>query len=92
DAYRERLRVPVVIGVGAAFGFLSGTVTRVPSWLGDAGFEWLWRLAMEPRKVWRRDLIDGPQFLYHGLRESLAYRLRHSGDLEKSGRNDSEFS
>ena len=92
DAYRERLRVPVVIGVGAAFGFLSGTVTRVPSWLGDAGFEWLWRLAMEPRKVWRRDLIDGPQFLYHGLRESLAYRLRRGGDAEKSGRNESEFS
>lgn len=76
DAHLDRLRVPVVIGVGAAFGFLSGRVARVPPWLGDAGFEWLWRLAMEPRKLWRRDFIDGPRFLYHGLRESLAYRLR----------------
>ncbi len=85
DAYRERLRVPVAIGVGAAFGFLSGKVTRVPAWLGDAGFEWLWRLAMEPRKLWQRDLIDGPQFLYHGLRESIAYRLRRGDDTETSG-------
>ncbi|WP_295430219.1 WecB/TagA/CpsF family glycosyltransferase [uncultured Thiodictyon sp.] len=80
DAHRERLRVPVVIGVGAAFGFLSGQVARVPTWLGEAGFEWLWRLIMEPRKLWQRDLIDGPQFLYHGLRESIAYRLRRRDD------------
>lgn len=76
DAHLGRLRVPVVIGVGAAFGFLSGRVARVPPWLGDAGFEWLWRLAVEPRKLWRRDIIDGPRFLYHGLRESLTCRLR----------------
>jgi len=80
DTHRERLRVPVVIGVGAAFGFLSGQVARVPAWLGEAGFEWLWRLAMEPRKLWQRDLIDGPRFLYHGLRESIAYRWRRRDD------------
>ncbi len=71
----DRLDVPVVVGVGAIFGFLSGKVQRVPRWLGEAGFEWLWRLAMEPRKLWRRDLIDGPQFLYHGLRDAFAHRL-----------------
>lgn len=75
-AHRGQLEVPVVIGVGAAFGFLSGQVRRVPRWLGDAGFEWAWRLAMEPRKLWRRDLIDGPRFLYHGVKEALAYRWR----------------
>lgn len=74
-AHRDALRVPVAIGIGAAFGFLSGQVTRVPAVLGDVGLEWLWRLAMEPRKLWRRDLIDGPRFLYHGVRESLAYRF-----------------
>jgi len=80
DAHLEQLRVPVVIGVGAAFGFLSGQVARVPTWLGEAGFEWLWRLFMEPRKLWQRDFIDGPRFLYHGLRESIAYRLRRRED------------
>ena len=77
-AHLDRLQVPVVVGVGAAFGFMSGQVSRVPSWIGDAGFEWVWRFAAEPRKLWRRDLIDGPRFVWHGLRESLVYRLRNS--------------
>jgi N-acetylglucosaminyldiphosphoundecaprenol N-acetyl-beta-D-mannosaminyltransferase len=60
-----RLRVPVAIGVGAAFGFIAGTVHRCPEWLGSMGLEWAYRFAREPRKVWRRDLIDGPRFLFH---------------------------
>lgn len=84
-AHRGQLQVPVVIGVGAAFGFLSGQVSRVPAWLGDAGFEWAWRLAMEPRKLWRRDLIDGPRFLWHGLREALAHRLRRPSARGNAG-------
>ena len=83
EEHRDRLRVPVAIGVGAAFGFLSGNVTRAPKWLGDAGFEWVWRFIAEPQKLWRRDLLDGPRFLYHGVREGLAHRWRReqrSGD------------
>lgn len=59
----DRLNVPVAIGVGAAFAFIAGTVDRCPEWIGSAGLEWMYRLAKEPRKVWRRDLIDGPRFL-----------------------------
>jgi len=62
---RQRLTVPVAIGVGACFGFFSGKVRRAPEWVGEAGFEWLWRLAAEPRKLMRRDFIDGPRFLFH---------------------------
>jgi N-acetylglucosaminyldiphosphoundecaprenol N-acetyl-beta-D-mannosaminyltransferase len=72
----SRLRVPVVIGVGAAFRFVGGRVRRAPRWMGAAGFEWLWRLAMEPSKMWRRDFIDGPSFIYHALAETLALRFR----------------
>jgi N-acetylglucosaminyldiphosphoundecaprenol N-acetyl-beta-D-mannosaminyltransferase len=60
-----RLRVPVAIGVGAAFAFIAGTVQRCPEWLGSMGLEWAYRFAKEPKKVWRRDLIDGPRFLFH---------------------------
>ncbi len=67
--YRERLRVPVAVAVGAAFGFVSGRVSRAPQWLGRLGFEWAWRLVMEPRKLWRRDLIEGPRFIAHALME-----------------------
>lgn len=61
----DRLRVPVAIGVGAAFGFAAGTVDRCPAWIGRLGFEWVYRLLKEPKKMWRRDLIDGPRFLFH---------------------------
>jgi N-acetylglucosaminyldiphosphoundecaprenol N-acetyl-beta-D-mannosaminyltransferase len=61
----HRLHVPVAIGVGAAFQFIAGTVERCPQWVGRMGFEWAYRFGKEPKKLWRRDLIDGPQFLLH---------------------------
>ena len=72
------LQVPVVVGVGAAFRLVSGQVKRAPAWVGDAGFEWLWRLGREPTKLWRRDLVDGPRFLYRGLAETLQIRARQA--------------
>lgn len=60
--HKDRLDVPVAIGVGAYFKFHSGQVKRVPALVGDFGFEWLWRFLHEPRRLWRRVLIDGPRF------------------------------
>jgi N-acetylglucosaminyldiphosphoundecaprenol N-acetyl-beta-D-mannosaminyltransferase len=61
----KSLNVPVAIGVGAAFAFVAGTVPRCPEWMGRAGFEWVYRFLKEPRKLWRRDLFDGPRFLFY---------------------------
>ena len=61
--HRHRLNVPLVLGVGAAFKFLAGSVKRAPDCVGNLGFEWLWRLAHEPRRLWRRIVIEGPQFV-----------------------------
>lgn len=61
----ENLRVPVAIGVGAAFAFVAGTVPRCPEWIGRAGFEWVYRFLKEPSKLWRRDLLDGPRFIFY---------------------------
>jgi N-acetylglucosaminyldiphosphoundecaprenol N-acetyl-beta-D-mannosaminyltransferase len=71
---KDRLKVPIAIGVGAAFSFHAGTVKRVPEWIGNIGLEWLWRLLKEPRKLWRRALIDGPQFVWHVALELLGLR------------------
>jgi len=60
--HREHLNVPVVVGAGASFKFLSGAVRRAPAWLSNAGLEWLWRLSQEPKAVWRRVFVDAPQF------------------------------
>ena len=72
---RQQLNVPVAVGVGAAFKFLSGQVSRAPSWMGDLGFEWLWRFFHEPRRVWRRVFIDMPIFAYHVAMEQIG--LKH---------------
>jgi N-acetylglucosaminyldiphosphoundecaprenol N-acetyl-beta-D-mannosaminyltransferase len=71
------LKVPVAVAVGAAFGFMSGKVKRAPGWMGGAGFEWLWRLAHEPRKLWHRDFVEGPKFLAHAIRACLRSRAEH---------------
>lgn len=53
----------VALGVGAAFDFHSGRVRRGPEWMSSAGLEWMFRLAMEPRRLWRRYFWANPRFL-----------------------------
>ena len=60
--YREQLRPLVVFSVGAAFDYAAGNVARGPRWLTQYGFEWLARLAIEPRRLWRRYLLGLPEF------------------------------
>lgn len=53
----------VFMGVGAAVDFSAGRVSRAPAWIGEAGFEWLYRLAREPRRLAKRYLWDALPFL-----------------------------
>lgn len=62
--YAGRLHVPVLIGVGAAFDFHAGLKRQAPRWMQRSGLEWLFRLATEPRRLWRRYLINNPSFLW----------------------------
>jgi len=62
----------VLLGVGAAFGFLAGTLDRAPSWMRRAGLEWLYRLGREPRRLWRRYLITNSRYLGDLARERLS--------------------
>jgi N-acetylglucosaminyldiphosphoundecaprenol N-acetyl-beta-D-mannosaminyltransferase len=61
--HRDRLNVPVFVSVGAAFDFLSGRRSQAPSWMREYGLEWLFRLVQEPRRLWRRYLVDGLRFV-----------------------------
>jgi N-acetylglucosaminyldiphosphoundecaprenol N-acetyl-beta-D-mannosaminyltransferase len=60
---RPRLDAPLLVGVGAAFDFHAGLKSQAPIWLQEAGLEWAYRLAHEPRRLWRRYLRYNPRFL-----------------------------
>jgi N-acetylglucosaminyldiphosphoundecaprenol N-acetyl-beta-D-mannosaminyltransferase len=72
--HRERLNVPVLVGVGAAFDFHTGRIAQAPEWMRERGFEWLFRLTMEPRRLWRRYLVYGAEFVALVLLELLGLR------------------
>ncbi len=61
--FRERLNMPIV-AVGAAFPYLAGTLRQAPMWMQDRGLEWLFRLCIEPRRLWRRYLLLSPAYLF----------------------------
>lgn len=67
------VRPAVCLGIGAGLDFIAGTARRAPPWMSAAGLEWLHRLATEPRRLYRRYLVDDPRFLlvlWRELRQS----------------------
>jgi N-acetylglucosaminyldiphosphoundecaprenol N-acetyl-beta-D-mannosaminyltransferase len=66
-----KINATVLIGVGAAFDFHSGTKKQAPRWMMRAGLEWLFRLLTEPRRLWKRYLLGNPEFLALLLRQAL---------------------
>jgi N-acetylglucosaminyldiphosphoundecaprenol N-acetyl-beta-D-mannosaminyltransferase len=70
-AMRPLLDAPL-LAVGAAFDYHAGTLRRPPPWMQRYGLEWMWRLALEPRRLWRRYLVLNPVYLTR-----LAVQLTH---------------
>lgn len=64
---RYRLDVPVIGSVGAVFDFFAGTYPRAPAWMCRLGLEWVYRLISEPRRMWRRNFVSTPVFVYRVL-------------------------
>lgn len=74
QAHSPQLNVPVLVGVGAAFDIHSGLKRQAPRWMREHGLEWLFRLAQEPRRLSRRYLIYGSEFLFWVMLELLHLR------------------
>jgi N-acetylglucosaminyldiphosphoundecaprenol N-acetyl-beta-D-mannosaminyltransferase len=74
-AMRGRLDAPVLVGVGAAFDFHAGLVPQAPLWMQSAGLEWTFRLAHEPRRLWRRYARYNPRFVTGFARQYLRHRM-----------------
>ena len=73
--HADALSPALLLGVGAAFDFLAGTKQRAPEWMRRSGFEWLGRLACEPRRLAGRYTLTNPEFLVLAAFE-IAHRRR----------------
>lgn len=64
-AHLGKIETKVMIGVGAAFDFNAGLVKRAPKWMQRISLEWFYRLCMEPRRLWKRYLVNNPLFVWN---------------------------
>lgn len=73
-SYLDRLSVPVMIGVGAAFDIHAGRVGDAPPLIKAVGLQWLHRLVQEPRRLWKRYLYNNPRFIFRVTGQALGFR------------------
>ena len=70
EKYKDVLDVKLFYPIGASMDYITGKLPRCPVWLGDFGFEWLFRLAVEPRRLFRRYIVGNPTFLFRVLKRN----------------------
>lgn len=71
-AHWNELNIHCHVGtIGAVFDFYAGTAKRAPQWWQEHSLEWLYRLCIEPKRMWRRYLLGNPLFLYNVLKEKI---------------------
>jgi N-acetylglucosaminyldiphosphoundecaprenol N-acetyl-beta-D-mannosaminyltransferase len=88
ERIRERVGPAVLLGVGVSLSFVAGYVRRAPRLISRLGLEWLYRLVQEPRRLWRRYLVEDPQFLgivWRTSRMPRAERMRVIGPMGAAG-------
>lgn len=85
EANRRQLNVPVIGSIGAVFDFYAGTYSRAPKWLCDIGLEWAYRFILEPRRMWRRNFVSAPKFVWLVIRRHICAddATRTATDLSK---------
>lgn len=72
--YVQRLRVPLLVGVGAAFDYHTGKIRDCSPWIKRAGLQWLHRLAQDPKRLWWRYLRNNPSFVWNIALQLLRLR------------------
>ena len=71
NKWKKELNVNFVMGVGGTFDIVSGKVKRAPTWMQKNGFEWIYRIIQEPKRMWKRYLITNSIYLYLLLKKKL---------------------
>lgn len=74
NKWQDKLGVNFVMGVGGTFDVVAGKVNRAPTWMQNAGLEWLYRVIQEPRRMWKRYLVTNSKFAWLLIKEKLSKR------------------
>lgn len=70
--YKDQLpNIKIFLAIGATIDFEAGSIERAPKWMSELGMEWLYRLWSEPKRLWRRYLVDDPRFFWLILKQKL---------------------
>ncbi|MEP3467937.1 MAG: WecB/TagA/CpsF family glycosyltransferase [Parasphingorhabdus sp.] len=72
--YRDQIKTPIIMGVGGLFDYYSGKIARAPLLVRKMGMEWVWRLAMEPRRLANRYLLGNARFIAHAVTHAFIVR------------------
>lgn len=67
---KSKLNTPIICSIGAVFDFYAGTVKRAPQWIIKLNMEWFYRLCREPKRLWKRYIINNAKFVFYVLKES----------------------
>ncbi|MCP4133784.1 MAG: WecB/TagA/CpsF family glycosyltransferase [bacterium] len=69
DRFSAELGIPITVGIGITFEYTCGMVQRAPVWMQKVGLEWFYRLIKEPKRLWKRYLINDPRFFWLVLKQ-----------------------
>ena len=72
--YLAKLDAKIMVGVGAAFDYLTGAIRDAPPWMKNSGLQWLHRLAQEPKRLWKRYLLNNPRFIWNVTLQLTGFR------------------
>lgn len=70
----DKIKANIVVAVGAGFNYIAGVIPTPPRWMGEMGLEWLYRLLSEPRRLWRRYLVEPLFLIPYALRDLFSKR------------------
>jgi N-acetylglucosaminyldiphosphoundecaprenol N-acetyl-beta-D-mannosaminyltransferase len=83
--YRSKFKdIKIFMAVGATLDFEAGSIKRAPKWASEMGVEWLYRLLSEPRRLWKRYLVEGPQFFWLAFLQKINLYKDPFGGMENS--------
>ncbi|TSA25919.1 glycosyltransferase [bacterium] len=71
NKYKYFMKIPFIMGVGGSFDIVAGKTKRAPKWIQNIGFEWLFRLIQEPKRMWKRYLITNTIFIWLVFKELI---------------------